>query len=62
MKRFRTQIEFAKALGWGKNVVERIESGSKIPNSLEQRDWALKCRLSPTTFSSKLEKRLKATK
>jgi transcriptional regulator with XRE-family HTH domain len=60
--RFRTQIEFAKAVGWGKNVVERIESGSKIPNTLEERDWAKACGITPLTLRWRLERRLRGKK
>lgn len=57
-RKFDTQAEFAKAIGWGKNVVERIESGSKIPNTLEERDWAITCGISPLTIRWRLERRL----
>jgi len=60
--RFPTQIEFAKAVGWGKNVVERIESGSKIPSSLEERAWAIACGITPLTLRWRFEKRLRAKK
>lgn len=60
--RFKTQKEFIQALGWGRNKVERIEAGSKIPNTLEERDWAITCGISPLTLRWRLEKRLRERK
>jgi DNA-binding XRE family transcriptional regulator len=61
-KKFATQKDFAKAVGWGRNKVERIEAGSKIPNTLEERDWAITCGISPLTLRWRLEKRLRGEK
>ena len=57
--RFDTQPEFAKAAGWGKNRVERIESGGKIPNALEERHWAITCKVKPLAYYRKREKRIR---
>lgn len=57
--RFPNQKAFAVRVGWGVNVVERIESGSKIPSALEARDWAIACGITPYALTWRYETRMK---
>lgn len=60
--RFKNQKDFVSEIGWGRNKVERIEAGSKIPSALEVREWATACGITPYALTWRLEARLKEKK